>query len=137
VVGINNNGKLASFSFTTTPTAPGIFVSNGNLVPYASGSPGSESVLFMTGEGDVTPELITGDPPSSSTPLANLPQPRQPVTVTVGGIQATIAFIGIPSPLVGVTQINFVIPANAPTGPQPVVVTSNGVSSTAATLTIH
>jgi uncharacterized protein (TIGR03437 family) len=137
VVGINNNGKLASFSFTTTPTAPGIFVSNGNLVPYASGSPGSESVLFMTGEGDVTPELITGDPPSSSTPLANLPQPRQPVTVTVGGIQATIAFIGIPSPLVGVTQINFVIPANVPTGPQPVVVTSNGVSSTAATLTIH
>jgi uncharacterized protein (TIGR03437 family) len=136
VVGINNNGSVASFSFATTATAPGIFVSGGNLVPTSTGSPGSEMVLFMTGEGDVSPELATGATPSSSTPLNQLPQPRLPVTVTVGGISAPIAFIGIPPALVGVTQINFVVPANVPAGVQPVVVIANGVASTAANITV-
>jgi uncharacterized protein (TIGR03437 family) len=56
--------------------------------------------------------------------------------VTVGGIPATILFIGIPTALVGVTQVNFTIPPNVPTGTQPVIVTSNGVSSTAANITV-
>jgi len=50
VVGINNNGKVASFSFNTTPTAPGIFEPYGHLAPIASGKPGDVVVLFMTGE---------------------------------------------------------------------------------------
>jgi uncharacterized protein (TIGR03437 family) len=136
VVGINNNGSVVSFPFTTTPTAPGIFVGGGNLVPTSTGSPGGVLVLFMTGEGDVNPELITGTSPSGGTPVNQLPQPRLPVTVTVGGIPAVIQFIGIPPALVGVTQINFVIPPNVPAGSQPVVVTSNGVSSPAANITV-
>ena len=40
IVGINNNGKVASFLFATAPTGPGIFVQNGNLVPKATGKPG-------------------------------------------------------------------------------------------------
>jgi uncharacterized protein (TIGR03437 family) len=136
VVGINNNGAVASFPFTTTPTAPGIFVASGNLVPTATASPGGILVLFMTGEGDVTPELVTGASPSASTAIADLPAPRLPVTVTVGGIPATILFEGIPPALVGVTQINFVVPSNVPAGVQPVVVTSNGVSSPAANITV-
>jgi uncharacterized protein (TIGR03437 family) len=65
-----------------------------------------------------------------------LPQPRIPVTVTVGGIAATIQFEGIPTLLVGTTQINFVIPVNVPPGVQPVVVTSNGVASLPANITV-
>jgi uncharacterized protein (TIGR03437 family) len=136
VVGINNNGKLASFSFATTPTAPGIFGQNGNLVPKAAGKSGDVLTLFMTGEGDVAPTLFTGASPPPGTPVGQLPAPRLPVTVTVGGVQATTQFVGIPSLLVGTTQINFVIPDGVPSGPQPVVVMSNGVSSAPATINV-
>ncbi len=136
VVGIDNNGKVASFPFNTSVTAPGIFVQNGNLVPVASGKPGDVLVLFMTGEGDVNPALFTGSSPAAGTAVDQLPQPRIPVTVTVGGIAATIQFEGIPTLLVGTTQINFVIPVNVPPGVQPVVVTSNGVASLPANITV-
>jgi uncharacterized protein (TIGR03437 family) len=136
VLGVNNNGKVASFVFNTSVTAPGIYVANGNLVPIASGKPGDVLVLFMTGEGDVTPALFTGSSPAAGTTVDKLPQPRLHVAVTVGGIDAAIQFEGIPTLLVGTTQINFVIPANVAPGVQPVVVTSNGVSSPAANITV-
>jgi uncharacterized protein (TIGR03437 family) len=54
----------------------------------------------------------------------------------VAGQPATIAFHGIPIGLVGVTQINYVVPANTPVGEQPVVVTVGGVGSQTAKLTV-
>ncbi len=80
--------------------------------------------------------LATGATPFVATPIALLPQPTLPVTVTVGGVPAPVAFGGIPSGLAGVTQINFVIPDDAPLGAQPVVVTVGGVASPAATITV-
>jgi uncharacterized protein (TIGR03437 family) len=136
VVGINNNGKVAAFLFTVAPSAPGIFVQNGNLVPTASGNPGDVLALYMTGEGDVSPTLFTGASPAVGTPAKLLPVPRLPVTVTVGGLPATVQFTGIPASLVGTTQVNFVIPAGLAAGVQPVVVTSNGVSSPAANIVV-
>jgi uncharacterized protein (TIGR03437 family) len=127
---------VASFLFNTDITAPGIFVQNGNLVPIASGKPGDVLVLFMTGEGDVTPALFTGASPAAGTTVDKLPQPRFHVAVTVGGIDAAIQFEGIPTLLVGTTQINFVIPSSVAPGVQPVVVTSNGVASPAANITV-
>jgi uncharacterized protein (TIGR03437 family) len=59
-----------------------------------------------------------------------------PVSVTVANENATIDFVGIPSGLVGVTQINYVVPADAPLGVQQVVVTVGGVASQAAKLTV-
>ena len=69
--------------------------------------------------------------------LANLPKPRQSVTVTVGGLPATVDFIGIPSGLVGVTQINFHIPDGAPAGEQPVVVTVGATQSNTAKIVVQ
>jgi uncharacterized protein (TIGR03437 family) len=137
VVGINNNGAVASFAFATTPTAPGIFAANGNLVPVSTVKAGGALVLFMTGEGDVNPELITGDSPAAGTAISALPAPRLPVTVTVGGITAPAFFTGIPPALVGVTQVNFTVPANVPVGIQPVVVTTNGVASAPVNITVN
>jgi uncharacterized protein (TIGR03437 family) len=59
------------------------------------------------------------------------------VTVTVGGVVATVRFIGIPSGLVGVTQINFTIPATVAPGVQPVVVTVGTAASAPANLTVQ
>ncbi len=136
VVGVNNNGALASFSLNVTPSAPGIFAQAGTLVPTAIARAGGVLVLYMTGEGDLNPAIVTGVSPSPATALNMLPAPRLPLTVTVGGIQAAIQFAGLPPFLVGVTQVNFTVPANVPAGVQPVVVTSNGVASTPVNITV-
>jgi uncharacterized protein (TIGR03437 family) len=60
----------------------------------------------------------------------------QPTTVSIGGVGAVIQFAGIPTSLVGVTQINLRIPTNAPLGTQPVVVTIGSVPSAPATITV-
>jgi uncharacterized protein (TIGR03437 family) len=59
-----------------------------------------------------------------------------PYSITVGGVNAPIQFLGIPAYLVGVTQANFQVPASTPLGVQPVVVKVGGVSSAAANLNI-
>jgi uncharacterized protein (TIGR03437 family) len=56
--------------------------------------------------------------------------------VTVGGVQATVDFAGMPTWAVGTVQVNYTIPTNAPLGTQPVIVSVGGVASAAATLTI-
>jgi uncharacterized protein (TIGR03437 family) len=127
-----------TYRFTVTSAAPGIFTFvNGTINPFPSGARGQTVTLFVTGEGQVSPSVPTGDTPSPNTALSLLPKPRQAVTVTVGGVPATVQFIGIPSGLVGVTQINYTIPSNAPTGAQPVVVTVGTAASQPATITVQ
>lgn len=137
VLGVNNNGHIAAFSFQVAAAAPGIFTdANRNLVPSGTGARGQVLLLYVTGEGDLTPSLLTGAPPSSGTPVASLPKPKLAATLTIGNVPAQIQFIGIPPGLVGVTQVNFVVPADAPLGPQPVVLTVGGVASQEASLTV-
>ena len=104
--------------------------------PYDSVHRGQTATLFITGEGQVRPSLATGSSPSSVTSLARLPKPALPVSLTIGSSQATLPFIGIPSGLVGVTQINFQVPADAPLGVQPVVVTVGSASSLPVNITV-
>jgi len=85
VLGVNNNGQVAYFPFQVGTAAPGIFMTadgNQSLVPSASGSAGQELVAFVTGQGDVTPALITGEPPAIVA-LNKLPAPSLPMTITV------------------------------------------------------
>ena len=137
VLGVNNNGQVSAYSFQVTASAPGIFTDqNGGLSPTASGRPGQNLVLFVTGEGDVSPALADGATPASGTARSKLPKPRLPVTMTVGGSPAQIVSAVIPNGFVGRTQITFAIPMDAVPGPQPVVVTVGGVDSAPATLTV-
>jgi uncharacterized protein (TIGR03437 family) len=135
-VTINNNGQVASQSFPMALTAPGIFTANGAPVPNTSGSSGQIITLFITGAGAVTPPVSTGAAPPVTTPIPDLPVPAQNSRVTVGGVQASIQFIGIPSGLVGVTQINYQVPSGIGLGAQPVAVTIGGVASAPAILTV-
>ena len=137
VLGVNNNGQVASYAFPVSAAAPGIFVGQDSaLVPFSTGKRGQILLAFITGEGDVTPSLATGATPSIGAGVGGFPVPRQPVAVTVGGIQAAVAFAGIPPGLVGVTQINFTVPPDCPLGVQPVVVQVGGVASAAASLNV-
>ena len=133
-----NGDQVAISTIQIAASAPGIFVDgNGATVPYGSGKAGDTLVLYITGEGEVTPALATGSAPSSTTTVSNLPKPVLPVTMTIGGVNAPIAFVGIPYGLVGVTQINFTVPAGLAPGKQPVVVTVGNVPGTAANFTVE
>jgi uncharacterized protein (TIGR03437 family) len=126
-----------NYSLKIVPAAPGIFMTNGfTAAPFSSAARGATSTVFITGDGQVSPALADGASPAAGTPPSELPQPQLPVKLTVAGLAATISFYGIPSGLVGVTQINYVVPANAPVGVQPVVVTVGSVPSPPANLTI-
>lgn len=137
VVSVNNNGQVTTGTFNVAAAAPGIFTTTtGASVPTASATPGQEIAFYITGAGLVAPAISDGAAPTTSTPLADLPQPQQKTTVTIGGANASIDFIGIPYALVGVTQINVQVPNGIAAGVQPVVVTVDGVPSPAATITI-
>jgi uncharacterized protein (TIGR03437 family) len=137
ILGVNNNGQVASFPFTVAPSAPGLFTApDGSLVPSATGRQGQNAVAFITGDGDTTTFLSTGASPPSGTSAARLPRTRLPVTVTVGGLAAAVTFAGTPIGLVGISQVNFTIPAATPLGVQPVIVTVGGVHTQTAHLTV-
>ena len=137
ILGVNNNGQVASFPFTVAPAAPGVFTApDGSLVPSSTGRQGQNAVAFITGDGDTTTFLITGASPPSGTTTAHLPRTRLPVTVTVGGLPATVTFAGTPIGLVGISQVNFTVPAATPLGSQPVIVTVGGVHTQTAHLTV-
>jgi len=143
---IDNNGQIASFAFTAAPAAPGVLsvvYDNSTGAPAATAQAGGPEVLllFVTGDGDVTPTLGTGAaPPATITNPASLPHPRLPLTLTIGGVAVTashgLLFDGIPSGLVGATQINFQVPASVPAGMQPIVVTVGGVAAPAIFLNV-
>lgn len=143
VLAVNNNGQIAAFPFTVVASAPGLYpsaIDNSTGLPVASAAAGQVLLLFMTGEGDVTPSLATGATPSSAiTNPAKLPHARLPVSVTIGGVPApasSLLFAGVPNGVAGLTQIDLTVPANAPTGPQPVVVTVGAAASPPITLNI-
>ncbi len=139
VLAINNNGQIATSSFPVAVTAPGVYPtaldnSTGNLV--TSVTPGEVLLLYMTGDGDVTPTLATGATPARSTNPSTYPKPRQPVSATVGGVPATLLFQAIPYGLAGATQIDLTVPANAPSGPQDLIVTVGGVAAPPVKVTV-
>ncbi len=134
---VGNPYVNVNYNLKIVPAAPGIFMTDGfTAAPFSSAAAGQITTVFITGEGQVSPALTDGVSPSSGTPPSQLPRPKLPVTLMVAGQPATIQFIGIPVGLVGVTQINYQVPANTPTGVQQVVVTVGGVASQAAKLTV-
>jgi uncharacterized protein (TIGR03437 family) len=121
------------YTLQITSVAPGIFMSSGYVsAPFSSAARGQTTTLFITGDGRVTPSLADGTAPSASQTV----KPVNAPTVTVAGEKATVAYYGVPSWAVGVTQINYTVPSDAPLGDQSVVVTVAGVQTQSAKLTI-
>jgi uncharacterized protein (TIGR03437 family) len=137
VISVNNNGLVAGFPIQIVPASPGILADDkGAILPSATVAPGGTGTLFFTGAGEVSPHIFSGFAPAPTAAVSSLPVPVLPMSVTVGGQPAFVRFLGIPAGLVGVVQLNFVVPSSVPAGPQPVVVTVNGVASPAATVQV-
>ena len=64
-------------------------------------------ILYMTGEGPVSPPVPDGVPAPSS-PLSTI---TTPVQVTIGGKPAQVTYQGLAPGLVGSAQLNVIVPA--------------------------
>ena len=138
---VEYNGNLsAPVTVPVTNTMPGIFAADGSgrgpgAILNADGSinspanpaaSGSTIVLFAAGLGQLNPAQPNGSVVSG----ANLPALLYPVTVTIGGRTAQIAYAGpAPQAVAGLYQVNCVVPAGVASGQAPVVVTSDGRQS--------
>jgi len=137
-LGVNNQGLISGIQFQISPSAPGIVTDgSGNVNPTPTAPAGSIGVLYVTGDGVVTPALRDGFSPVSGTALSSLPHSVLPFSVTVGGVPAFLEFVGITPGIVGLTQVNFTVPGSVPAGVQPVVVTVNGVPSPPVNITVQ
>lgn len=94
--------------------------------------------------GRVVQLYANGLGPVNNTPPSGEPTPPQPLAttlgapqVTVGGRPAQVQFSGLAPYMVGLYQLNVVVPPDAPTGVQPVTVTIGGVTSKTAYLPVQ
>ena len=122
--------------------APALFTANNSgtgqaaAINYADGSyngaahpasAGQWVYLYGTGFGQTNPGGVDGAL-SLVPPAGVLPQPLQPVTVTIGGKPATSNYAGgAPYIVQGVMQVNAQIPSGLPAGNAAVVVSVGGV----------
>lgn len=115
--------------------SPGIFLdSTGAPAGFQTAKRGQTIAIYITGQGPVSPTPATGGLPASGA----TPVPNYTVAITVGGasVSTPYAYIGIPAWAIGLTQINFTIPAAAPLGVQQIVVTIGATISSPATINI-
>ncbi len=162
---LTNGAATANSTVTIAATSPGIFTADGSGSGEAAAlnfnsttsvytlnttaNPakiGDTVLIYLTGEGDYNSTPLSGTSNTGYIIPANLsplPQMSPLPTVTIGGAAATVSYAGpIPGSMLGLLQLNVVVPAGATTGTAvPVVVTMAGAggNSTQAnvTLSIH
>jgi len=112
-------------------TGPGAILNQDGLTVNSLNAPekrGNVIAIYMTGEGQTNPQGADGVVIPAV--VSALKVPQQTVTVTIGGVDAVVAYAGsAPSLISGVMQVNAIIPLTAPTGTQPVVVTVGTVKT--------
>ena len=138
--GVSDNFNLVVFS-----SAPGVFRStsgpisdvpavvraSNNLLATLSNPlhRGDRIVIYLTGLGRTNPSVDAGVP-SPGNPAAIA---LEPTTVTLGGTELAVDFVGLSPGQVGVYQINAVVGGFAPLGVEvPLVISQGGGSTTVA-----
>jgi uncharacterized protein (TIGR03437 family) len=142
-----NGSTSGATALTVQPTLPGIFTQNasgsGNgaillpnysTVTSSNAAPrGSTIIIYATGGGQTSPASVTG---AVSNGIMNT---TAKVTVTIGGVAATVAYAGSAPGLVeGVLQINAVVPTTISAGVQPILITvGNNTSANGVTVPVQ
>jgi uncharacterized protein (TIGR03437 family) len=160
---ITRNGLSQTVTVPVAAYAPGLFAMNqlgtgqaaaivntGEIAAPAGTFPGSRAIhrgeylaLFGTGLGpldrmDLQDAEITPAPAYYYTNGGPLRNTTTTPLVTVGGVSATVQFSGFAPYMIGVYQVNILIPANAPAGNAvPIVLNIGGVASNTVTVAIQ
>jgi uncharacterized protein (TIGR03437 family) len=122
--------QWGNYAVATTQTYS-LAVKNGTFagVTTTPAKPGDVIILWGTGFGPTTPSPPVGvEVPSTSTYNA------APVTVTMGGISATVYGAALAPGFAGLYQVAIQIPPSLTNGDYPVVATVSGAQSPASTL---
>ncbi|MFN0165890.1 MAG: putative Ig domain-containing protein, partial [Bryobacteraceae bacterium] len=107
---------------------PGVFAfaqkADASLVTAESpAKPGEFLQLYLLGMGVTNPPVASGVASPGTEPLGRA---AAETTVTVGGVNATIYYVGLTPGLVGLFQINVQVPTGLSAGEYDVVVTTDG-----------
>jgi uncharacterized protein (TIGR03437 family) len=95
---------------------------------------GDALLIFCTGLGTVTPKVSAGSIAPASPPA----KIDNPVTVSVGGENASVLFAGLAPGFVGLYQMNVTVPAGiAASDTVPVVLMAGSISSVPVTVAIQ
>jgi uncharacterized protein (TIGR03437 family) len=134
----------ASWTVPVAASAPGIFTVSSTGIgaaavinqdktlntPSNPAPRGTVVQIYATGEGQTKPPGETGSVASASASKS----PQLPVSVSVGGVDAPVQYVGsVPGFVSGVLQVNSLIPANAPASASlPLTISIGGIASQAA-----
>jgi uncharacterized protein (TIGR03437 family) len=142
---VSNAGvETAAVRILVAAAGPGVFTygqnravathADGTLITAESpAAPGETIIVYLSGVGAVTPQPATGEAAGA----APLSQAAAPCSVTIGGREAVVDFVGMTPFLVGLAQANIRVPAGAASGDQPVVITVGGAVSNAPVVRIR
>src|SRR5207249_156639 len=131
-----SNGQTSNLAIMNLqPFAPALFTFDGKHVATTAGDnsmldksgaffsastlpepvkPGDTIILYATGFGPTDPAVPAGQVPESATSLAT------PITITIGGVPATVTFAGLAPPFPQVYQFTVQVPDGLADGDQPV-----------------
>jgi uncharacterized protein (TIGR03437 family) len=137
---------------TIAPAAPAAFTADGSgkglgriLVTKPNGtqyladanhraSVGDTLAIYSAGLGPVNPPVNSG----AAAPAKPLSKTIAKVTVTIGGVAATVEFSGLVSGYVGLYQVNAIVPKGVKSGPHvPIMISGAGQSSLPVTIPIQ
>lgn len=142
-VTVTAGGQTATQTVSLAQASPGIFTINDSgtgvgLILHADNtlvsaaapaSAGEEVVIYATGLGATSPQFATGAAANQVNTTV------MPVSVTIGGQNVTVMYSGLTQGLVGLYQVNAIMPPGM-TGSQPVVITAGTAFSNRAGVTM-
>jgi uncharacterized protein (TIGR03437 family) len=125
----SENGEGVGIVVIVHPDGSQVEAGNGNAA-----SAGDAVVIYCAGLGDTTPRSVAGFPATAS-PLSNT---IDPVTVTIGGVNAPVFFAGLSPGFTGLYQVNATVPSGiAPNQQAPLVLSQGGLNSATVTIPVQ
>ena len=138
------SGSSTAYNATVAAVAPALFfdavggsvIKNSDYSLVRPDNPlhaGDVALVYLTGLGQTSPELKTGEF-TTSTVLSNA---TTPIQVSVGGVNATVVYSAASPGFAGLYQIAFEVPAGFPAGNVPLLVTAGGVASNVVSIAVQ
>jgi uncharacterized protein (TIGR03437 family) len=144
LVAVDNNDLVsAAEPVALAAVAAGLFAHGANRAvaqnqdfslnqPAIPAPRGGALIAYLTGQGSVVPPVSTGQ----AAPASPLSVATASATATIGGVPATVLFLGLTPGLVGLAQANILVPDAAPLGDQILLITIGGQTANGALVSI-
>lgn len=113
-------GQVKAINQDGSPNGDGSILGSDKPAP-----PGSVIQVYATGLGAVSPAVAAGNPGPTS-PLSTT---VSPVTANIAGRAATVTFAGLAPGMIGVYQVNIIVPPSAPSGTVRLALYVDGIGS--------